>query len=63
MKIEKFNENLSAQERVFKINGKPLRQMIITSYNNQGYKLYYYKDFQLTEITSIKGIDRTKSTM
>lgn len=60
MKIEKFNESLSAQERVFKFNGKPLRQMIIDSYNKQGYKLYYYYGFQLIEIESIRGkIDRT----
>ena len=50
MEILKFNESISAEDRTFKIHGKPLRQMVIDSYNRQGYKLYYYTDFQLIEI-------------
>jgi hypothetical protein len=55
MKIERFNENIDSKDRIFIIHGKPLRQMIVNSYNTQGYKLYYYNDFKLIEILSVNG--------
>lgn len=57
MEIKKFNANAaSSKDKVYTIHGKPIRQMNIDSYNSQGYKLYYYSDFQLIEITSLIGV-------
>ena len=53
MEIRKFNaDSTNNNDKVYTIHGRmPLRQMVIDSYNKQGYKLYYYSDFKLIEIT------------
>ena len=58
MKVQRFNVNLATnKDKVYTIHGrKPLRQMVINSYNSQGYKLYYYNNFELIEITSLAGV-------
>lgn len=55
MKIEKFNEVLSApkSEKVYTMYSDPIRQMVIDRFNKEGYKLYYYNNFQLIEITDL----------
>jgi hypothetical protein len=55
MEILKFNENIAPSDRMFfEFKGKEIRQMVIDSYNSKGYKLYYYSDFKLTEIVTVK---------
>ena len=57
MEIKKFNANAaSSNDKVYTIHGTPIRQRIVDSYNSQGYKLYYYKDFELIEINSLIGV-------
>jgi hypothetical protein len=57
MEILKFNENIAPSDRMFfEFKGKDIRQMVVDSYNSKGYKLYYYSDFKLTEITTVKNI-------
>lgn len=55
MNILKFNENLNTEKRVFKKYDRDIKQYLIDSFNNKGYKLYYYKDFNLIEITKVKN--------
>ena len=55
MEIKKFNASqTAAHDRIFHEYGKKIYQRIVDSYNSQGYKLYYYKDFNLIEITNVK---------
>ncbi len=51
MNIVKFNENI--KQKTFFENGKKVRNMLINSYNLQGYKLYYFENFNLIEITKV----------
>ena len=54
MEILKFNENVISEDRVFhKYTKNALYQRHITYYNSIGYKLYYYKNFNLIEITKV----------
>jgi len=55
MEIKKFSaEEQTGKDRIYRQYGKKIYQRIIDSYNSQGYKLYYCKDFNLIEITSVK---------
>ena len=49
MEVKKFNAS-QTHDRIFQLG----YQRIVDSYNSQGYKLYYYKDFNLIEITNVK---------
>ena len=54
MEIQRFDaKNSDGKDRYFMPYGKKLYQRTIDSFNEQGYKLYYYKDFNLNEIKSI----------
>ena len=54
MEIERFDASkIPGKNRYFK-KYSVIKQYQIDSFNQQGYKLYYYKDFQLIEITNIK---------
>lgn len=54
-------EELLDENRVFKEFGnKKISQRIIDNFNSKGYKLYYYKNFELIEITNIKSKWETK---
>jgi len=61
MDILKFNENLSVSDRSFHEHGKDINQRIVDTFNSKGYKLYYYKDFELIEIESIGRIKLGRS--
>lgn len=55
MEIQRFDANTtSGEDRFFRPYGKKLYQRHIDSFNEQGYKLYCYKDFKLIEITNLK---------
>jgi hypothetical protein len=57
MEVKKFNAlEKSGKDKIYQRGGKKISQRIIDSYNEQGYKLYYYdKDkFDLVEIERLK---------
>lgn len=54
MEVLKFYENIDNEERVYRKNGKDLYKRTIDHYNSKGYKLYYYKNFELIEIPSVR---------
>ena len=54
MEIQRFDATqTSGKDRIFHQYGKKIYQRILNSYNSQGYKLYYYKNFELIEILSV----------
>lgn len=54
MEVLKFNENVEpTEDRVFKKFDKALKKRHLSYYNSKGYKLYYYNDFNLIEITKL----------
>ena len=73
MKIEKFNEALISpalsipgttnSEKIYTMYSKPIRQMVIDKFNKEGYKLYYYNDFQIIEITNIANAKSSTRNM
>lgn len=63
MKINKFNEAFASNDdRVFTPGGKKIYQRTVDFYNKEGYKLYYYKDFKLHEISKISEFKSGVST-
>lgn len=53
MEIERFDASkIPGKDRYFR-KYSVIKQYQIDSFNQQGYKLYYYKDFQLIEIQNI----------
>jgi len=54
MEVLKFNENIKITDRSFYEHGKSIHNRTIIYYNSLGYKLYYYKNFDLIEITSVR---------
>jgi predicted DNA-binding protein YlxM (UPF0122 family) len=66
MKVEKFKEanvpvNPLIGDKIYTEYSSPIRQMVIDRYNREGYKLYYYNDFQLIEITELSHSRTTNS--
>lgn len=53
MDIKKFGTEIGNDKIFLEHRGKEIRQMVIDKYNSLGYKLYYYKDFQLIEINKV----------
>jgi len=65
MEVKNFNAlEQTGKDKVYQRGGKRLYQRIIDSFNEQGYKLYYYDgdDFDLHEIKRLKlFIDKAKA--
>jgi len=65
MEVKNFNAlEQTGKDKVYQRGGKRLYQRIIDSFNEQGYKLYYYDgdDFDLHEIKRLKlSIDKAKA--
>lgn len=58
MEIKKFSASQqSGKDKIYHKYGKRIYQRILDSFNSEGYKLYYYRDFNLIEIISLKKLN------
>lgn len=58
MEIQRFDASKIPGKDRYLHKFSKISQLLIDSYNQQGYKLYYYKDFDLIEINDIKKEER-----
>jgi hypothetical protein len=55
MEIQLFDATQAlGKDKIFYQYGNKIYQGMVDSYNAQGYKLYYYKNFELIEILSVR---------